>query len=88
MSKKVKVTVMKMEIVDGIKRDKSVTLNLDPEKMVGYTSVGMVKKKVLELVADARGALADLCNLKFDMREFLKEWRCERKKMEEERKRS
>lgn len=55
MSKKVKVTVMKMEIVDGIKRGKSVTLNLDPEKMVGYTSVGMVKKKVLELVADARG---------------------------------
>ena len=87
MSKKVKVMVMKMYEVEGKKMAKSVSLSLDPEKMVGYSSVSMVKKKVLEMVADARVFAPDeLKELKFDMKDFLKEWRSETRKKEEERK--
>ena len=87
MSKKVKVMVMKMYEVEGKKMAKSVSLSLDPEKMVGYSSVSMVKKKVLEMVADARVFAPDeLKELKFDMKDFLKEWRSVTRKKEEERK--
>ena len=87
MSKKVKVMVMKMYEVEGKKMAKSVSLSLDPEKMVGYSSVSMVKKKVLEMVADVRVFAPDeLKELKFDMKDFLKEWRSEMRKKEEERK--
>ena len=86
MSKKVKVMVVKMAVVDGKKMGKSVTLNLDPEEMASYSTVAMVKKKVLELVADARVFAPDeLKDLKFDMKEFLKEWRCVLRKKEEDR---
>ena len=87
MSKKVKVMVMKMYEVEGKKMGKSVSLNLDPEKMVGYFTVSMVKKKVLEMVADTRVFAPDeLKELKFDMKDFLKERRSELRKKEEDRK--
>ena len=87
MSKKVKVMVMKMYEVEGKKMAKSVSLSLDPEKMERYSTVSMVKKKVLEMVADARVFAPDeLKELKFDMKDFLKEWRSEMRKKEEERK--
>ncbi len=87
MSKKVKVMVMKMYEVEGKKVGKSVSLNLDPEKMASYFTVSMVKKKVLEMVADTRVFAPDeLKELKFDMKIFLKEWRSEMRKKEEERK--
>ena len=87
MSKKVKVMVMKKYEVEGKKMAKSVSLSLDPEKMVGYSTVSMVKKKVQEMVADTRVFAPDELNkLKFDMRDFLKEWRSEMRKKEEERK--
>ena len=87
MSKTVKVMVMKMYEVEGKKMAKSVSLSLDPEKMVGYSSVSMVKKKVLEMVADARVFAPDeLKELMFDMKDFLKEWRSVTRKKEEERK--
>ena len=87
MSKKVKVMVMKKYEVEGKKMAKSVSLSLDPQKMVDYSSVSMVKKKVLEMVADARVFAPDeLKELKFDMKDFLKEWRSEMRKKEEERK--
>ena len=87
MSKKVKVMVMKMYEVEGKKMAKSVSLSLDPEKMAGYSSVSMVKKKVLEMVGDTRVFAPDeLKELKFDMKDFLKEWRSVTRKKEEERK--
>ena len=87
MSKKVKVMVMKKYEVEGKKMAKSVSLSLDPEKMERYSTVSMVKKKVLEMVADARVFAPDeLKELKFDMKDFLKEWRSEMRKNEEERK--
>lgn len=87
MSKKVKVMVVKMEVVDGKKMGKSVALNLDPEEMVVYPTVAMVKKKVLKSVADTRVFAPDeLKDLKFEMKEFLKEWRSELRKREEVRK--
>lgn len=86
MSKKVKVMVVKMEVVDGKKKGKSVAFNLDPEEMTYYSTVAMVKKRVLELVADTRVFNPDkLGELKFEMKEFLKEWRSELRKKEEER---
>ena len=87
MSKKVKVMVMKKYEVEGKKMAKSVSLSLDPEKMERYSTVSMVKKRVLEMVADARVFAPDeLKELKFDMKDFLKEWRSEMRKKEEERK--
>ena len=87
MSKKVKVMVMKKYEVEGKKMAKSVSLNLDPEKMAHYFTVTMVKKKVLEMVADTRVFAPDeLKELKFDMKDFLKEWRSEMRKKEEDRK--
>ncbi len=86
MSKKVKVMVVKMEVVDGKKMGKSVALNLDPEEMARYATVAMVKKRVLEMVADTRVFDPEMLrDLKFEMKEFLKEWRSEVKKREEER---
>ena len=41
MSRKVKVMVLKMEVV------KTVALNLDVEEMMGCSTVAMVKKRVL-----------------------------------------
>lgn len=78
--------VVKMYVVDGKKMGKSVTLNLDTEAMAQYPTVAMVKKRVLEMVADTRVfAPDDLRELKFEMRDFLKEWRVELKGKEEER---
>ncbi len=86
MSKKVKVMVVKMSVVDGKKMGESVSLYLDPEVMARYTTVAMVKKRVLQTIADTRiFAPEDLAGLKMEMREFLKEWRAEVKKKEEER---
>ncbi len=87
MSKKVKMMVMKMYVVDGKKMGKSVALNLDPEEMAQYSTVAMVKRRVLEIVADTRVFYPnELRELKFEMREFMKEWRMEVRKKEEERK--
>ncbi len=81
MSRKVKVMVLKMEVV------KTVALNLDVEEMMGCSTVAMVKKRVLEKVADARVfAPNELPKLKFEMRDFLRVWREEMKKMEGEKK--
>ncbi len=86
MSKKVKVMVVKMSVVDGKKMGESVSLYLDPEVMARYTTVAMVKKRVLQTIADTRVfAPEDLAVLKMEMKEFLKEWRAEVKKKEEER---
>ncbi len=87
MSKKVKVMVMKMYVVNGKKTGKSVTVNLDPEEMAQYSTAAMMKKRVLQTVADTRVFAPDeLRELKFEMREFMKAWRTEVTKKEEERK--
>lgn len=81
MSKKVKVMVMKMYVVDGKKMGKSVSFNLDPEEMADCSSSAMVKKRVLDKVAGVRVfSPEDLHDLKFDMKEFMKAWRLEVKK--------
>lgn len=86
MSKNVKVVVMKMEVVDGKKMGKTLTLNLDPEKLTQYPTSTMVRKRVMESVAKARVfAVNELKDLKYDMKELLKEWRAELKKKEGER---
>jgi hypothetical protein len=84
--KKVKVMVKKEKMVDGKKMVKMVELNLDPKEMTYYTTPTTVKKKVLEMVADTRVFAPDeLKELKFDMKEFMKEWRSDLRKKEEER---
>lgn len=86
MSKKMKVMVVKMEVVNGKKMGKSLALNLDAEDMAQYSTEATMKKKVLEKVADSRVfGPEDLKELKFEMKDFMKEWRLEVKKREEER---
>lgn len=86
MSKNVKVVVMKMEVVEGKKMGKTLTLNLNLEEMTQYATSAMVRKRVMESVAKARVfAVNELKDLKYDMKELLKEWRAELKKKEGER---
>lgn len=75
--KRVKVTVMKVEVVDGKKVGKSVSLWLDPEELARTCETeSMVRRRVLSAVADARVFdPKDLSSLKFNTRELLREWR-------------
>lgn len=86
MSKKVKVTVLKTEVLEGKKKIKSLEMAFDPEEMACYSTVAMVKKRVMEVVSRSRLFAPDeIRDLKYDMRELLKQWRIEVRKKEEER---
>lgn len=76
MSKEIKISVIKFEMVNGKKTYKSFTFKLDPKKMAKFKTEATVKKKVAEYVAK-NGVYkpSELQNLKYDMKEFLEEWR-------------
>lgn len=75
MSKEVKISVIKFEMVNGKKTYKSFTFKLNPKEMAKFKTEATVKKKVAEYVAKS-GVYkpSELQNLKYDMKEFLEEW--------------
>ena len=75
MSKEVKISVIKFEMVNGKKTYKSFTFKLNPKKMAKFKTEATVKKKVAEYVAKS-GVYkpSEFQNLKYDMKEFLEEW--------------
>lgn len=75
--KRVEVSVMKIEEVDGKKTGKKVVLWLDPEELARTCETeSMVRRRVLNAVADARVFdPKDLSSLKLNTRELLREWR-------------
>lgn len=76
MSKEVKISVIKFEMVNGKKTYKSFTFKLNPKEMAKFKTEATVKKKVAEYVAKS-GVYkpSELQNLKYDMKEFLEEWK-------------
>ena len=76
MSKEVKISVIKFEMVNGNKTYKSFTFKLNPKEMAKFKTEATVKKKVAEYVAKS-GVYkpSELQNLKYDMKEFLEEWK-------------
>lgn len=51
MSKEVKISVIKFEMVNGKKTYKSFTFKLNPKEMAKFKTEATVKKKVAEYVA-------------------------------------
>ena len=76
MSKKIKIQAIKFETVDGKKTGKSFSFEMDPKEMAKYKTEATVRKKVEEYVAKSRVYKpAELAGLKYDMKEFLAEWK-------------
>ena len=76
MSKEVKISVIKFEMVNGKKTYKSFTFKLNPKKMAKFKTEATIKKKVADYVAKS-GIYkpSELQDLKYDMKEFLEEWK-------------
>lgn len=74
---RVEVSVMKMEVVDGKKTRKEVSLWLNPEELARTCETeAMVRRRVLNAVADARiFDPKDLSSLKLNASDLLREWR-------------
>lgn len=76
MSKKIEINAIKFEVVDGKKSGKSFSFKLDPKEMAKYKTEATVRKKIEEYVSRS-GVYkrSELAELKYDMRDFLAEWR-------------
>lgn len=76
MSKDVKISVLKLEMVNDKKTYKVFDFKLDPKEMAKFKTEATVKKKVAEYVAKS-GIYkpSELKDLKYDMKEFLEEWK-------------
>ncbi len=76
MAKKVKIQVIKFEVVNGGKTGRSFTFEMDPKEMAKYKTEATVRKKVEEYVAKS-GVFkkSELGELKYSMKDFLAEWK-------------
>ena len=72
----IKITAIKFEIVNGKKIGKSFDFKLDPKKMAIYKTEATLRKKIDEYVAKS-GVFKkeDLKDLKYNMKDFLVEWK-------------
>ena len=72
----IKITVIKFETVNGRKTGKSFRFGMDPKKMAKYKTEATVRKKIEEYVAKNGVFKRDeLKDLRYDMKDFLEEWR-------------
>ncbi len=81
----VKINTIKFEIVGGKKVGKAFSFPMDAKKMAKHKTEATVKKKVEEYVAKS-GVFkkTELKDLKYDMRDFLEEWKRQKVIVEEE----
>ena len=81
----IKITAIKFETVNGRKTGKSFSFGMDPKKMAKYKTEATVRKKIEEYVAK-NGVFKreELKDLRYDMKEFLEEWRKQLPIVEEE----
>ena len=72
----IQITAIKFEMVDGKKTGKSFAFKMDPKKMAVYKTEATLRKKIDEYVAKS-GVFKneELKDLKYNMREFLEEWK-------------
>lgn len=72
----IQITAIKFETVNGKRTGKSVAFKLDPKKMAVYKTEATLRKKIDEYVAKSGVFLDDeLKDLKYSMKDFLKEWK-------------
>lgn len=73
---KIKINVIKFELVNGKKIGKAFSFPMDPKKMAQYKTEATVRKKVEEYIAKSKVfAKEELKDLKYDMKDFLAEWK-------------
>ena len=72
----IKISAIKFELVDGKIKGKSFDFKLDPKKMAIYKTEATLRKKIDEYVAKS-GVFKkeDLKDLKYNMKDFLAEWK-------------
>ena len=72
----IQITAIKFETVNGKKTGKSFSFKADPKKLAVFKTEATLKKKIKEYVAKS-GVFKkeDLDDLKYNMKEFLEEWR-------------
>ncbi len=76
MNKKIKILTIKFETVNGKTTGKSLSFEMDPREMAKYKTEATVRKKLADYVAKSGVyKLSELDGLKYDMREFLEEWK-------------
>lgn len=76
MSKKIKIQVIKFETIAGKKTGKSLSFEISPKEMAKFKTEATVRKKIEEYVARS-GVFkrSELSELKYNMKEFLAEWK-------------
>lgn len=81
----IQVTAIKFETVNGKKTGKSFAFKLDPKKMAVYKTEATLRKKIEEYVAKS-GVFKkqELQELKYNMKDFLEEWKKQKRVVEEE----
>ena len=73
---KVKINVIKFETIDGKKVGKAFSFSVDAKQMAKHKTEATVKKKVEEYIAKSGVFRKDeLKDLKYDMKDFLQEWK-------------
>ena len=81
----IKITAIKFETVNGKKTGKSFSFGMDPKEMAKYKTEATVRKKIEEYVSKS-GIFKkeELEDLRYNMKEFLEEWRKQLPIVEEE----
>ncbi len=73
---KIKISVIKFEVVNGKKTGKSFSFEMDPKEMAKYKTEATVRKKIEDYVAKSGVFKRDeLKDVKYSMKEFLEEWK-------------
>ena len=82
---KIKISVIKFEVVNGKKTGKSFSFEMDPKEMAKYKTEATVRKKIEDYVAKSGVFKRDeLKDVKYSMKEFLEEWKNQIKDSNEE----
>jgi len=72
----IKITVIKFETINGKKTGKSFSFPMDPKKMAIFKSEATVRKKIENYIIKSHVfKKEDLKDLKYDMKDFLEEWK-------------
>lgn len=72
----IKINVIKFETINGKKVGKAFSFPMDAKKMAKHKTEATVKKKVEEYIAKSRVfKKEEIGSLKYDMKEFLAEWK-------------
>ncbi len=83
---KTRINVIKIEEVNGKNVGKCFSFELDPVEMTQYRTLPTLRKKIEEYVIASRiFRFSEVKDLKYDMKEFLKQWRETIRKMEEKK---